>query len=211
MTQSIRLFIVDDHTLFREGLIRLLESEPRIKIVGSAGSVATAIEALERLEVDVLIADYDLGESTVLPLLQKLNQARRLPKTLLVTAGVPHPEALELVRQGVAGILHKHRPLGDLRHSVFDIAEGRLVLDAAYFQRLIETASTSTEKISLTPREKELLTLLLEGLANKQIAAKLGCSESLVKTTLQQLFAKTGVRTRSQLVRIAIEKLRDQL
>lgn len=207
----IRIFIVDDHTLFREGLIRLLESEPRLKVVGSAGSGEEALEKLSRTEVDVLIADYELGSSTAVPLLEKLSKTGRAPRSLLVTAGVPNRDALALMRLGVSGILHKQRPPEDLQRSILDVAEGKVVLDQNHFQSLVETAATGKDHLALTDREKRILSLLLEGQSNKQIAAETSTSESAVKAALQQLFAKTGVRSRSQLVRIALEELRDQL
>lgn len=210
-TAPIRIFIVDDHALFREGLIRLLESDARLVVVGSAGSVDEALEKLGRVAVDVLIVDFDLGSATAVPLVSQLRTRELAPRTLLVTAGVPNPEALELIRLGVAGIVHKQRAPEELLRSILDVAVGKVVLDQAYFQTLITEAAESRERLKLTERERAILSLLLEGHSNKQLASDLKLSESAVKAALQQLFARTGVRTRSQLVRIALEELRDEL
>ncbi|MBL8949910.1 MAG: response regulator transcription factor [Myxococcaceae bacterium] len=211
MNNTIRVFIVDDHTLFREGLTRLLEREPRFKVVGSVGSNEEALEQLARLEVDVLIADYDLGTSTAVPLFTELAKRGKRLKSLLVTAGVADRDALELIRLGVAGIVHKQRAPEELQRSILDVAEGKVVLDQDYLKSLVEAASAAPEGLRLTDRERTILKLLLEGNSNKEISAKLTMSESAVKAALQQLFAKTGVRSRSQLVRIALEELRHEL
>lgn len=208
-TAPVRIFIVDDHTLFREGLIRLLESDVRIEVMGSAGSVDDALEQLGRSAVDVLIVDYDLGSSTAVALVSRL-QTRSM-RILLVTAGVPNRDAVELIRLGVAGIVHKQRAPEELLRSIVDVAMGKVVLDQSYFQTLMDEAAQSKERLELTERERKILSLLLEGHSNKELATALKLSESAVKAALQQLFARTGVRSRSQLVRIALEELRDAL
>lgn len=208
MNAPIRLFIVDDHSLFREGLIRLLEREPSMQVVGSAGSAAQALEQLEAIAVDVLIADYDLGTSTAVPLLSALKERGASLRSLMVTAGISNADALKLIRLGVSGIVHKNRAPEELQRSILDVAQGKTALDQEFIQTLLETAAVTREKVRLTERERRILSLLLEGFSNKQLSTELLVSESAVKAALQQLFAKTGVRTRSQLVRIAIE---DQL
>ncbi len=100
---------------------------------------------------------------------------------MLVTAGLPNHDALELIRLGIFGIFHKQQAPDELLRTIHGVAEGKV------------------------------LRLLLEGLSNKEIAAQIGVSEGAIKAALQQLFAKTGVRTRSHLVRVALEKLRDDL
>ncbi len=212
MSQApVRVFIVDDHTLFREGLTRLLTSDPRLEVVGGAGSSEEALAALAKTPVDVLIADYDLGTSTAVPLIAALGERGLTIKSLLVTAGVPNRDALELMRLGVAGILHKQRAPEELLRSIIDVAQGKVVMDQGYFKSLVEAAAVVPERRRLTDRERTILKLLLEGNSNKEIANRLGSSESAVKAGLQQLFAKTGVRSRSQLVRIALEELRSEL
>lgn len=210
MSGPVRLFVVDDHALFREGLLRLLASDDRIQVVGSASTSSEALAALPPDGVDVLIVDYDLGEETAVGLVREL-RAREYPaRILLVTAGLPNPDALELVRLGVAGIVHKHHTPEALHRSITEVASGAVHIEQRYLQNLIESATGKPGRPRFTAREREVVRLLLEGLSNKEIGATIGTSESAVKATLQQLFAKTGVRTRSQLVRIALEQ-RDAL
>lgn len=212
MADPIRLYVVDDHALFREGLLRLLENDPLLKIVGNSGSLSEASQQISELEIDILILDYDLGDDNALSLVQQLKNRGFAGRILLVTAGLPNHDALELIRMGVSGIFHKQHPPADLHRSILEVAEGKVLIEQNYLKSLVESATLSREAAPrLTERDKQILRLLLEGQSNKEIAAHLQLSESAVKASLQQLFAKAGVRTRSQLVRIALEKLRDDL
>lgn len=210
MSAPVRLFVVDDHALFREGLLRLLAADARLQVVGSASTNDEALAQLPPEGVDVLILDYDLGEDTAVSLVRELRAREYRARILLVTAGLPDQDALELVRLGVAGIVHKHHTPEALHRSITDVARGAVHIEQRYLQNLIESATARPGRARFTAREREVVRLLLEGLSNKEIAATIGTSESAVKATLQQLFAKTGVRTRSQLVRIALEQ-RDAL
>lgn len=208
----IALYVLDDHALFREGLLRLLEHDPNVRVVGSAGTIAAAQADFARLAVDVLILDYDLGEDTALKLVRALRESASPMRVVIVTAGLPNHDALELIRLGIFGIFHKQREPDELLRTIHGVAEGKVLIDQQYLQRLIEaTVPQEPAKPSLTERDRQVLRLLLEGLANKEIGARLGVSESAIKASLQQLFAKTGVRTRSHLVRIALEKFQRDL
>lgn len=202
----ITLFVVDDHALFREGLLRLLDSDPRLQVIGSAASADDALERLPRTGVDVLILDYDLGDQTALPLVRQLRDAAYDGRILLVTAGLPNQDALELVRLGISGIVRKQHSPEELHRSIVEVAGGKVFIEQQYLQTLITSATEPPSRARLTPRERDVMRLLLEGRSNKEIGAELRVSESSVKASLQQLFAKTGVRTRSQLVRVALEQ-----
>ena len=211
-SRRIRLCVVDDHALFREGLIRLLASDPRFEIAFHTGSPAEALELLSHHSVDILILDYDLGDQTAVSFVAQLKAYSFAGRILLVTAGLPDSDALELIRLGISGIFHKQDSPEDLQTSIHQVAQGRVLIDQKYLQSLV-TASQPPEEASprFTERERSILRFLLQGLANKEIAVQLRISESAVKSSLQLLFNKLGVRTRSQLVLIAIEKYRNQL
>lgn len=209
----IRLFIVDDHTLFREGLIRLLATDQTLEVIGSAGTVEEAIAAVPQANPDVLVLDYDLGNQNAVYLLQQLRMAGFSGRTLLVTAGVPDQDALVLIRDGISGIFHKHQKPEELHQGICEVAAGRILIEQEYLQNLMQAATDdgSNGIPRLTERDKQILRCLLEGLSNKEISAQLQISESAVKASLQQLFTKAEVRTRSQLVRVALEQYLDQL
>ncbi|MGE0449479.1 MAG: response regulator [Vicinamibacterales bacterium] len=206
MTRRISLYIVDDHALFREGLLRLLENDPALEVVGAAESVEQALDRLPPKGVDVLILDYDLGEENAVSLVKSLRERGFEGRILMVTAGLPNHDALELVRLGISGIVHKQHSPDELQRSILEVAGGKVFIEQRYLQNLIESAAHHRATPRLTEREREVMRLLLEGFTNKEIGAELRVSESAVKASLQQLFAKTGVRTRSQLVRVALEQ-----
>jgi two-component system nitrate/nitrite response regulator NarL len=210
--RRIRLCVIDDHALFREGLIRLLAGDPRFEVVFHTGTPVEAMELLSHHTVDVLILDYDLGGQTAVSFVEQLKAYSFAGRILIVTAGLPDSDAVELIRLGISGIFHKQDSPEDLQTSIHQVALGRVLIDQKYLQNLV-TVSSAPEEPSprFTERERSILRFLLQGLANKEIATHLRVSESAVKSSLQLLFNKLGVRTRSQLVLIAIEKYRNQI
>jgi two-component system nitrate/nitrite response regulator NarL len=210
--EPISLFVVDDHALFREGLLRLLENDPQLHVVGSASSVQSSLDQLQDVKVDVLIVDYDLGADTAVNLVRQLRNNGFSGRMLVVTAGLPNADALELIKLGVSGIFLKKDPPEALHRNIREVAAGKVLIDQGYLQSLVSSATDNKEgTIRLTDRDKQVIRGVLEGLSNKEIAATLAISETAVKASLQQIFAKTGVRTRSQLVRVALEQLRQEL
>jgi two-component system nitrate/nitrite response regulator NarL len=208
-----RLYVLDDHALFRDGLLSLLSTNDEFELVGASGDADLAIAQLPQLQPDVLILDYDLGSTTAVQVVEALSRTAFRGKILLVAAGLPDRDALTLIRNGVSGIFHKLHASVDLQRCIREVAQGRTLIDQEYLRGLIASATSEFEQPAalFTDRDREILRFLLEGLANKEVAAQLRISESAVKASIQSLFAKTGVRTRSQLVRIALEKYLDQL
>jgi len=208
---SIRIYLLDDHSLFREGLRRLLTTDSRFVIAGQSGQPAQALSDLQQTPTDILVLDYDLGnDENALGFIERLKSTGFSGRILIVTAGLPDKDALALIRAGIAGIFHKQDSPEDLQRAILEVSQGRVLIDQQYLQAIVAGASPQ-ESVRFTERERSALRYLLQGLANKEIASNLNISESAVKATLQQLFSKTGVRTRSQLVLLAIEKYRDQL
>ena len=207
-TRAIRLFLIDDHALFRDGLARLLSGDPSLEVIGVAASADEALSRLPGLDVDVVLLDYMLGEIAAAPVVAALRERGFAGRILLVTAGLPDREAREMLAAGVAGIFHKQHAADDLKRSIREVFEGKVLIDEHYLRQLMQGATADTPPaLRLTDRERQILTFLMEGLANKEMAARLNLSESAVKAALQVLFNRTGVRTRSQLVRVALEQL----
>jgi two-component system nitrate/nitrite response regulator NarL len=210
----IRILIVDDHTLFRESVARLLAAEPDFEVAGHCASVEEALELIAKAVVDVVLLDYDLGDGKGTDFLFKANDLGFRGRVLVVTAGVTELEAAGMIRQGIAGILRKHCSPAALAQSIRDVSSGKDYFEPGYLRLVLAGVSTAPpeyQRKKLTERERQVLRYVFEGFANKEIAGKLQVSESSVKATLQQLFSKTGVRTRSQLVRTVLETYRDQL
>lgn len=211
---KIRLYLVDDHALFREGLLRLLSADSGFELSGATGDVETGLREIAAESPDVVILDYDLGARTAVDVVRMLQEREFRGRTLVVTAGLPDKDALILIRMGIAGIFHKHHAPEELHRCIREIADGRTLIGQDYLRDLIAAASGPREEPAVSPlgeRDRQILRFLLEGLSNKEIAMQLRISESAVKAALQTLFAKTGVRTRGQLVRIALERYPEQL
>ena len=208
MTQETRILLLDDHSLFRESLSRLLEAEPGFRIVANCATASDAFEVLNREPLDIILLDFDLGEEQAPAFLKRLRACEFPVKVLMVTAGMSDADAVESFRDGVSGIFLKHRPPDQLVNSIKQVMNGEVSLDLKAVRQLISGYGDKKEpKKALTSREQLVLKAVFAGLTNKEIAVDLQISESSVKAVLQQLFAKSGVRSRSQLVRIALEEV----
>jgi two-component system, NarL family, nitrate/nitrite response regulator NarL len=213
--KSIRLLLIDDHALFRESMARLLQSEVGFEVIAHCASGAEALQIIvSSKEIDIVLLDLDLGQERGVEFLDRLRNVHFAGKVLLVTAGVNDSEVPGLVRKGISGVFLKHGSPALLIQAIRETMEGRVLFEQDLLRRAFEgreASSASPRRPKLTERERQVLSFVFEGLANKQIADRLQISEAAVKASLQQLFAKTGVRTRSQLVRVALEQYRDQL
>jgi two-component system, NarL family, nitrate/nitrite response regulator NarL len=212
--KNIRILVVDDHALFRESVARLLQAEPGFEVVAECGSTEEGLRVLKASEIDVVLLDVDLGPERGTDLLESLRAERFKGKVLLVTAGVEENQIPTLIRKGISGVIMKHSSPALLIQAIREAMEGKALFEQDLLRRALESAEqlgARQTSARLTERERRVLSFIFEGLGNKQIADRLGISESAVKACLQQLFAKTGVRTRSQLVRIALEQYRDEI
>jgi DNA-binding NarL/FixJ family response regulator len=202
--------LVDDHGLFRESLSRLLQTEADFRIAGSYATASAALAAPELRETGIVLLDYDLGEEEGTRFLEQARSCGFRGQVLLVTAGMNDAIMFRALENGASGIFLKHSPPSHLVEAIRKVFAGEVWLDPGVARSVIAAATGTTaarrEARGLTEREYAVLKGVLEGLTNKEIGARLAISESSVKGALQQLFDKTGVRTRSQLVRIAFEK-----
>jgi DNA-binding NarL/FixJ family response regulator len=203
--QPIRLLLVDDHILFREGLRRLLISEPDFETVGECGTPAEALEILSRAAVDLVLLDFDLEDDTGTRFIAAAAAGGYRGKILMVTAGMSPLDISVARKLGISGIFLKHSPPASLLDAIRAVAAGSVWMDSKMASVKTPEESNPSPK-HLTPREQKVLRCVFEGLSNKEMAFQLGVSQSSVKATLQNLFDKMGVRTRGQLVRIAIEQ-----
>ncbi len=212
---KIRVLVVDDHTLFREGLARLLSGEPDIEVAAHCGTVSEALEAMRSVPLDLVLLDIDLPGERGSQVLRRAGEVGFSGRVLVVTAGIDDRESAEVLSYGAAGIFPKSQPPSLLARSIRSVMSGEVWLEQRFLSAALRAAAPrqaeEPHKTTFTERERQVLHGVLEGLANKQIGARLGISEGSVKAALQQLFDKTGVRTRSQLVRVAIEQYGNQL
>jgi two-component system, NarL family, nitrate/nitrite response regulator NarL len=207
--RTIRILLIDDHTLFRESLRRLLEAESAFEIAGDVSSTSGVINQLPGMQVDLILLDFDLGEKTALEFLSLVHSQNLKVHILLVTAGLNQPDIVRVFELGVSGIFLKHSPPEDLVSAIHRVMRGEVWMDPRVMGSMVSgITNASMQKDStktLNDRQRDVLQGVFEGLSNKEIAARLDISEPYVKAILQQLFNKTGVRSRSQLVRVALE------
>ncbi len=211
--RPIRILLLDDHALFREGMARLLASEPDLEVAAHCAGVSDALAALASTRIDLVLLDVDLGGERGLDFLRRARESGFDGPVLVVTAGLGAGEASALLAQGAAGLFFKHDSAQLLAKGIRTVAEGRAWIDQQALSSLVGVGSTAprAEPRALTTREREVLKGVFDGFANKEIASQLMVSESAIKAVLQQLFPKTGVRTRSQLVRVALERYAREL
>jgi two-component system, NarL family, nitrate/nitrite response regulator NarL len=205
----LKVLLLDDHVLFREGLRRLLATEPDVESVSECGTPAEALAVLSRTPVDVVLLDFDLGDETGTRFIAQANEAGYKGRILMVTAGMIPLDVAATRNLGSSGIFLKHNSPAMLLQAIRHVAGGGEWMDAKAVTSEIASSADPTGQPAtgqLTQRELQVLRSVFEGLTNKEIAHKTGASQSSVKATLQRLFEKTGVRTRAQLVRIAIER-----
>lgn len=204
----MRLLLLDDHTLFRESLSRLLDGEPDFEMVAHCASIDQALEALQHSPIDLVLLDYDLGEARAPEFLSRMQALRLSPRVLIVTAGMAPAESAQILNQGASGIFLKHSSPALLADAIRKVHAGETWIDQRCLRDVVQLAAQPEvqPRQSFTAREQDVLRGVFEGLSNKEIGARLGISESSVKAAIQQLFEKAGVRTRSQLVRIALEQ-----
>ncbi|SFR97080.1 DNA-binding response regulator, NarL/FixJ family, contains REC and HTH domains [Granulicella pectinivorans] len=209
----MNVMLIDDHTLFRESLRRLLEGEPDWTVTGTYGNAEDAAYAIaEGLACDLALIDFDLDGSNEastngLTAAARLRSMRPAMPILLVTAGMDATEMLYAVHEAKVGIFLKNEPSEELFLAMRRTARGEQWVSSGVALSLLkgtQPPEKTTEPL-FSSRERMVLDYVLEGLTNKEIGSQLQLSESLIKAILQKLFEKTGVRSRSQLVRIALE------
>jgi two-component system, NarL family, nitrate/nitrite response regulator NarL len=184
---------------------RLFEKEPHFKIVGQYATAAEALETLSETRPNIILLDVDLGPERAVDFVFQVKKRNFKGKILVLTAGAS-PE-------GVAGILHKYHSFEELSNTIRRVAVGEVCLENYYLSSLFRSVDSTTPPLQpeLNERDKAVLRLVCQGFTNRQIGTQLQISESASKSSLRQLFEKLGVRTRSQLVRVALEQHRDQL
>jgi DNA-binding NarL/FixJ family response regulator len=178
-------------------------------VVAVCSSIDQAMAALQGEAADVVLLDFDLGVERAPQFMSRAREAGLNSRILLVTAGMSAAAAAEILDGGASGLFLKHDSPASLADVIRKIHAGETWIVQRCLRELVHAAASPEPRPAdqnFTERERRVLRGVLEGHSNKEISAGLGISESSVKAALQQLFHKTGVRTRSQLVRIALER-----
>jgi two-component system, NarL family, nitrate/nitrite response regulator NarL len=206
---SVRVLIVDDHGIMRAGLRMLLESHPGFAVVGEASTCADALALATGTQPDVIVLDLDLGGENAVESIPTL--LRIVPETrILVLTGVRDPEVhRQAIRHGALGLVFKEKAVETLLQAITKVRAGEVWLEPTMIARVLgdltrpqpaPQASEEAIKIArLTEREREVITLVGEGLRNRHIAERLYISEATVRHHLTAIFAKLDVSDRFEL------------
>lgn len=199
----IRVVVVDDHPVVRNGLVDMFASEPGIEVVGQAGDGREALVVVEATRPDVVLLDLRMAGGDGLEAIASLRaDGRTTPRILVLTTYDSERDIRTSLEAGADGYLLKDARRAELVRAVTDLAAGRPVLTAA---ALAVLAHRRTEQ-QLTDREQEALRLIASGLTNSAAASRMHVGEATIKTHLNHAFAKLGVSDRAAAVRVAYER-----
>lgn len=199
MTATIRLLIVDDHPIFRDGLRGTFADDPTFAVVGEAGNGAEALAQVERLGVDVVLMDLRMPEMGGVEAIRRLTQANPAVRVLVLTTFDTDSDVLPAIEAGATGYLLKDAPRDELLRAVRAAARGEAVLAPSVAVRLMGQIRKPASD-PLSQREREVLRLIADGATNREVATKLFVSEATIKTHLLHIYEKLGVRDRAAAV-----------
>jgi len=207
MSAPIRLVIVDDHSVVREGLRAFLRLQEGIDVVGEAASADEATRVAAALLPDVVLLDLVMPGGDGIGAIRHVLEAAPAARVLVLTSFADDAQIFAAIAAGAAGYLLKDVDPQALADGIRDVHEGRPALHSSVAARLMRRGDPRDQgHPDITPRERDVLRLIVEGLANKQIAQRLGIGEKTVKTHVSRVLAKLGVEDRTQAAVLAIRE-----
>ena len=209
-TKAARILIADDQTLFRAGLARLLDEDARVEVVGQAVDGADAVKLAAKLKPDVILMDLKMPNVDGIEATRQITEAMPGAKILMLTTFETDSQVIQALKAGASGYVLKDSSPEAIISSIVAVMSGERVMASAVANRVLEMLTgTSTPKEfydGLTNREIEILKLLANGMANKQIAYRLKISEKTVRNHVSNTYEKLGIYDRSQAVLYAVKK-----
>ena len=203
----IRVLVVDDHAVVRDGLVRLLESVDDVDVVGTAGDGAEAVERAKAAAPDVVLMDLSMPGVDGIEATRRLRDESPDIKVVVLTTFADQRRILDALSAGAAGYLLKDATPDEIVAALRAVSAGGAPLDPKAARVLLDAQQTPRPDRGLSQREREVLGLLATGLANKQIARRLGITERTVKAHLTRVFQQLGVTDRTQAALWAREHL----
>jgi DNA-binding NarL/FixJ family response regulator len=201
MPEPIRVLIVDDHAVVREGLRSFLELQEGIAVVGEAADGAEAVATAEELRPDVVLMDLVMPKVDGVQAMQRLRERVPGTRVIVLTTFLDDDRLLPAIRAGAAGYLLKNAQPQELARAIHTAKEGEALIDPVVAARLVDALASGRPDDryeELTPREREVLELIGRGFSNKRIAQELGAAEKTVKNHVSHVLAKLGVADRTQ-------------
>lgn len=205
MSEPIRIVVADDHPVVRDGVVGVLLAQG-FEVVGQAGDGEEALALVETLEPDVLVLDLRMPGTSGVEVIERLRARESRAGVLVLTTFDTDTDVVAAIEAGATGYLLKDAPTPALVEAVRATAAGETVLSPAVATRLASRLRSPGPSAQLSPREREVLTLVAHGTTNRAIAAKLFVSEATVKTHLGHIFDKLGVTDRAAAVARAYDR-----
>ena len=215
MTISVRILIADDHPIFRDGLKRLLESESDLKVIGEACDGIEAVELVRKLRPEILLLDLAMPRRPGLEALREIGTDGFPVRVILLTAAAEKEQIVEALQLGARGVVLKDSATQILLKSIRAVMHGEYWVGresvsnlVQYLRSLIDSSATASrrKRYGLTPRELEIISAVVAGYANKEVAEHFKISEDTVKHHLSNIFDKLGVSTRLELALFAVNQ-----
>jgi DNA-binding NarL/FixJ family response regulator len=213
----IRILLADDHPIFRDGLRRLLEAEPDLKVIGEACDGAEAVKMARQLKPDILLLDLAMPRMPGLEALREMSSgpANSSVRVILLTAAAEKKQIVEALQLGARGVVLKDSATQLLLKSIHTVMSGEYWVGresvsnlVQYLRNLVQSfgEESKQKKFGLTPRELEIVSAVVAGYSNKEIAEYFKISEDTVKHHLSNIFDKLGVSTRLELALFAVNQ-----
>ncbi|OGX18124.1 MAG: DNA-binding response regulator [Omnitrophica WOR_2 bacterium RBG_13_44_8b] len=215
MSNNIRVFLCDDHTLFRQGIKKLLELEPDISIVGEASNGQEMLDMLKKAGSDVILMDIGMPKMDGVTATFKIKKILPSIKIIILTVYEDEPHIFQAVKAGAMGYLLKDVSIDELIEAIRRVNKGEAIIQPVIATKILkEFALLDKRRVKegdkfyndLTEREKEILRLIALGGTNKEIAQKVGISEKTVKNHISNIFQTLHVNNRTQAAIYALEK-----
>jgi DNA-binding NarL/FixJ family response regulator len=201
---SITVLVADDHAIFRQGLVPLLEAESSIELVAQAGNGTDAWRLIESLQPDVAIVDVSMPDITGLTVARRVEAAKLDTRIVLLTMHDDPSAALEADEAGVAGYVLKENSFEDLVFAVKTVAAGGTFLTSSLRAKLRELERAGHPAMALSPRERDVICMIAQGHSSKEIARRMGLSPRAVDTYRNRLMRKLDLHCFADVVRFAV-------
>lgn len=209
MADMIKIMIVDDHVLIREGIRKVLECDENIKVIAEAGSGTECLEKINFFSPDIILLDINMPEMNGIEVLQKIKDSKNDSKVIILTGHDETDYLIKAVDLDVDGYVIKSIESSEFKKAVYTVYNGKKYIQPDLIPALnyrLANRDLKNEKVkSLTKREKEILIQVVNGMSNKEVALNFGISERTVKNHISNIFKKIEVSDRTQAAVFAIK------
>jgi DNA-binding NarL/FixJ family response regulator len=202
----IRVLVVDDHPVVREGLMAVLEDSEDVQVVGEAGSAEEALSSVERTRPDVVLLDLELPGINGVDAIPQFSASTAHPRVIVLTAYDTEERVLASLKAGAAGYVLKGAPASEITQAIRAVAGGGSYLTPRVAARVVAQVNAPKRSSGLSARERQVLRLVAGGRSNKQIAGELAITERTVKFHMTSILNKLGADNRAQAIAIAAER-----